>query len=65
MVTLKVQDFISNQKNDFLGDSVASALTATKKALFLLENSNVSNRQDPEAYRQERAFYNALINNLT
>lgn len=62
MVTLKVQDFITNQRNDFLGSTVASAITATKKALFLLENSNLNN--DPEAYRQERAFYNAFLNNL-
>ncbi len=65
MVTLKVQDYISNQKNDFLGNSVATAITATRKALFLLENSNLSNTQDPDAYRQERAFYNAFLNNLS
>lgn len=64
MVTLKVQDFIGTGRNDFLGNSVATAIVATKKALFLLENSNISNADDPNAYRQERAFYNALLRNL-
>lgn len=65
MVTLKVQDSISNQRNDFLGSTVASAIMATKKALFLLENSNISSSQESQEYRQERAFYNAFINNLS
>lgn len=65
MVNLKVQDSVSSQKNDFLGTTVATAINATKKALFLVENSNISSSQNPEDYKQERAFYTALLQNLS
>ncbi len=63
MFTLQLQDKLLERGNDFLGPEKETAIAATKRALYLMLNSETDEPKNGETFK-EIAFYNAFLDNL-